>query len=142
MTGCSRPVVELVGPVDPVLALVVDAERRSPPACAARQASATAPAPMSVPRLPVVWPAPSSRRRVDDHPDPLGVDAQLLDGDLEGDGVDALAHLGPAVAHLDGAVVLEAHDRLGDLLEAVAEARVLQAEADADGLARPPTAAS
>jgi hypothetical protein len=35
------------------------------------------------------------------------------------------------VAHLDGAVVLEAHDA-GDLLEPVAQARVLETEADAD----------
>src|SRR5690606_33670018 len=71
---------------------------------------------------------------VDHHADAVGLDAQLLDRDLEGDGVHALAHLGPAVAHLDGAVVLEAHDRAADLDEAVAEAGVLEAEPEADGL--------
>ena len=48
--------------------------------------------------------------------------------------MDALAHLGPAVPDLDGAVLPEVHDRPGDLLEAVAETRVLEAQADADGL--------
>ena len=66
----------------------------------------------------------------------VGIDAELLDRDLRGDGVHALAHLGPAVPHLDGAVLLEAHDRARDLLEAVAEARVLQPEAEADRRAR------
>ena len=61
---------------------------------------------------------------------------ELLDRDLRGDGVHALAHLGPAVPHLDGAVGLEAHDRAHDLEEAVAEARVLEPEPDADGAAR------
>ena len=74
-------------------------------------------------------------RGVDDHPDPLRVDAELLDRDLQRDGVHALAHLGPAVADLDDAVRAEPHDRLGDLLEAVAEAGVLQAEPEPDGLA-------
>ena len=52
-----------------------------------------------------------------------GVDAELLDGNLQRDGVDALAHLGPAVADLDVAVLGETHDRLDDLEKAVAEAR-------------------
>ena len=40
-------------------------------------------------------------RRVDDDVDARRVDAELLGGDLQGDGVHALAHLGPAVADLD-----------------------------------------
>ena len=91
---------------------------------------------MSVPRLPGGLAGAELAGGVDDDPDPGRVDAELLDRDLEGDGVHALAHLGPAVAHLDGAVVLEAHDGPGDLLEAVAEAGVLEAEAEPDGLAR------
>ncbi len=54
--------------------------------------------------------------------------------------MDALAHLRPAVAHLDVAAggvgfAAEAHDRPGDLAESVAEPGVLQPEAEADGLA-------
>ena len=101
---------------------------------------------MSVPRLPVVWPAPSSLDVSTTHPHLLGLDAQLLDRHLQGDGVDALAHLGPAVADLDAAVLVEPDDGLGHLLEPVAEPRVLEAEPDADGLAGGhaprPTAAS
>ena len=103
-----------------------------PAASAASHAAFTAPAPISVPRLPVVWPAPSSRVVSTTHPDALGIDAELLDRDLPSDRVHALAHLGPAVPHLDGAVGLEAHHRAGDLEEAVAEAGVLEPEADAD----------
>ena len=89
-----------------------------------------------MPRLPGGLAGAELAGGVDDDPDAVGVDAELLDRDLQGDGVHALAHLGPAVAHLDRAVGVEAHDGLGDLLEAVAEAGVLQAEPEADGLAR------
>ena len=47
--------------------------------------------------------------------------------------VDALTHLGPAVAHLDLAVATEVHDGPSDLLEAVAETTVLEPEPDTDG---------
>ena len=40
---------------------------------------------------------------------------------LLGDRVDALAHLRPAVTHLDRAILFEPHDGLGDLLEPVAQ---------------------
>ena len=73
-------------------------------------------------------------RRVDDDTDARGRYAELFRRDLLRDRVDALPHLGPAVPHLDGAIVVESDDRLRDLLEAVAQARVLQAESDADGL--------
>ena len=73
---------------------------------------------------------------VDDHAHAFGFDAQFLHRDLKRDGVHALAHLGPAVAHLDRAVGLEAHDRAHDLEQAVAEAGVLEPEADADGATR------
>ena len=76
-----------------------------------------------MPRLPVVWPAPSSRVVSTTTRIRSGLDAELLDRDLRGDRVHALAHLGPAVPHLDGAVGLEAHDRADDLEESVAEAR-------------------
>ncbi len=66
----------------------------------------------------------------------VGVDLQLLDRDLTGHGVHALPHLRPAVPDLDGAVLLEPHDRARDLLEAVAEARVLEPEAEPDGGSR------
>ena len=102
---------------------------------ATRQASATEPAPISVPREPVVWPAPSSRVVSTTTRTFSGSTPEFLDGHLERHGVDALAHLGPAVAHLDTAVVVEADDRLGDLDEAVAEPGVLQRQAQADGLA-------
>ena len=72
-------------------------------------------------------------RRVDRDADAPGIDAELFHRDLQRDGVDALAHLGPAVHHQHRAVVLEADQAAGDLLEAVAEARVLEPEPEPDG---------
>src|SRR6185369_5526044 len=114
-----------VRPVDPVLALVVDARRASGRASGlarrlhrpcAHQRAAT----------PGGLAGAELARGVDEDADALGIDLQLLDRDLAGDRVHALAHLGPAVTDLDRAVLLAPHDRAGDLLEAVAEARVLQ----------------
>ena len=125
---------ERVRPVDPVLALVVDADlapvgerglARLGHRTGAHQRAA-APGGLAGAEL---------AGGVDDHVDAGRVDPELLDGDLLGDGVDALAHLGPAVAHLDPAVVAEAHDGLGDLLEPVAETRVLEPEPEAERLA-------
>ena len=107
-----------------------------PPARAASHAAFTAPAPISVPRLPVVWPRPSSRVVSTTTRMRAGSTPSSCDRDLQGDGVHALAHLGPAVAHLDGPVGRNRTHGLGDLLEAVAEPGVLQPEAEADGLAR------
>ena len=95
----------------------------------------TDPAPISVPRRPGGLAGAELAGRVDDHPDALGLDAEFLDGDLQRDRVHALAHLGPAVAHLDRSVVAEVDDRLGDLLEPVAEPGVLEPETDTDRLA-------
>jgi len=68
--------------------------------------------------------------------DPVGVDAQLCGRDLERNGVHALAHFGPTVTHFHPVVVgSEAHHRRALLVEAVAEAGVLQPEPEPDGLA-------
>ena len=73
---------------------------------------------------------------VDDHLDAVRVDAELLRRHLQRDGVHALAHLGPAVAHLDRRRrCVEAHDGPAHLAEAVAEAGVLEPEAEPDRLA-------
>ena len=58
--------------------------------------------------------------------------AEFLDRDLSGDGVDALAHLRPAVADFDRSVRIEADRRTTHLVGAVAEARVLEPEPHAD----------
>ena len=134
MIGCSRPFAERVRPVDPVLALVVDTDlapvgERGPARLGHRTGAhqrAAAPGRLAGAEL---------AGRVDDDVDAAGIDPELLDGDLLGDGVDALAHLRPAMAHLDAAVVTEAHDGLGDLLEPVAEPRVLQPQPEAERLA-------
>ena len=73
---------------------------------------------------------------VDDHRDLLGIDSEFFDGNLERHGVDALAHLGPAVADFDAAVLVEADHGSGDLEEPVAEPGVLEGEAHPDRLAR------
>ena len=75
---------------------------------------------------------------VDDDLDPLGLDPEFLDRHLQGDGVNALAHLGPAMPDLDRAIGLEANHRLGPLLEAVAETRVLHPQTQPHGLALGP----
>ena len=77
---------------------------------------------------PVVWPKPSSRVVSTMTSMRSGSMPSSCDGDLQRDGVHALAHLGPAVAHLDRAVARgSARPRRGDLAEPVAEAGVLQA---------------
>ena len=100
--------------------------RRAPPG----RPSAPPPAAISVPRDAGGLAEADLPGGVDDHLDPLGLDAELGEGDLQGDGVDALTHLGQAVADLDGAVVAEPDAAAGDLAEPVAETRVLQPEAD------------
>ena len=121
--------LERVGPVDAVLAVRSRRRASMPASLATRQASATEPAPMSVPPRSGGLARAELAGRVDDDAHLLGFNAELLDRHLERDRVDALAHLRPAVADLDGAVVVEPNDGLGDLDEAVAEARVLEAEA-------------
>ena len=57
-------------------------------------------------------------------------------GDLQGDGVHALAHLGPAVAHLDACRRRAKRTTASAIsLEPVAEPAVLQPEPEPDGLA-------
>ena len=72
---------------------------------------------------------------VDDDLDLRRIDAELLRRDLLGDGMDPLAHLGPAVPHLDLAVRTEVDHCPGNFLESVAEAAVLQSETHTDRLA-------
>ena len=55
----------------------------------------------------------------------LEVSAEFLDYHLHRNGVNALAHLCPSVAHFDAAVFFEAYDSLGDFFKAVAETTVL-----------------
>ncbi len=62
----------------------------------------------------------------------LRVNAQFFNSYLQGDRVNTLAHLGPAVPDLHPAVPGEPNDSSGDLLEAVSQARVLEPEAQAD----------
>ena len=128
-------VVHLVRPVDDVAPLVVDADLPAVVVRATRQASAIDAGTHQ--RAPAAGGLPGAELAggVDDDDDVVGVDAELLDGHLHGDGVHALAHLGPAVAHLDLAVGAEPHDGAGDLVEPVAETRVLQPEPDPDRLA-------
>ena len=131
-------IAELLRPVDDVLALVVDVRRAAGGERGARTPRCTEPAAISVPRDPVVWPKPSSRVVSTITSMRLGIDAELLRRHLQRDGVHALAHLGPAVADLDASVVVdvvEAHDRPAHLAEAVAEAGVLEPEAEPDRLA-------
>ena len=93
--------VERVGPVDAVLALVVHARPAAVLVSAFVQASDDrAGAHDRAPRTGRLAGAELTGG-VDDDPHQRGVDAELLDGDLAGDGVHALAHLGPAVADLD-----------------------------------------
>src|SRR5262249_54094135 len=125
---------EVVGPVDAVLALVVDADLaaagarrvagRLHGAGAHQRASGTG----GLARAQLA-------RRIDDDAHPARIELQLLHRHLQGHRVPALAHLRPAVAHFDGAIDLEAHDGASDLLEPVAEPGVLEPEPEADGLA-------
>ena len=128
-------VAQVVRPVDDVLAAVVDVgrasggERRSARLAhrAGRHQCAARSGGLAEAEL---------AGGVDDHVDPVGVDAELLRRDLQRHGVHALAHLGPAVADLDASVVRpEPHDRPAHLAEAVAEAGVLEPEAEPDRLA-------
>ena len=93
------------------------------------------PAAISVPRDPVVCPKPSWRVVSTMTSMRSGSMPSSLRGHLQRDGVHALTHLGPSVAHLDAPVGAEAHDRARDLAEAVAQPAVLQPQADADGTA-------
>ena len=125
---------ELGGPVDAVLADIVDTDLA--PARAGCFASGLhRSGPHECAAAPGGLAEPEFARGVHVHTDPRRIDAEFLDGDLERHGVHALAHLGPAVAHLDDAVLAEVDDRLGDLLEAVPEAAVLQTEPQTHGLA-------
>jgi len=73
---------------------------------------------------------------VDDDAHARRVDLQDLDRDLQRDGVDTLAHVGPAVALFQSAVDFETHDRSTDLDQAVAELGVLDTDRDTHRLAR------
>ena len=103
-------VAQVLGPVDDVFALEVDllgaatGERGSArllhrPCGHQRAARAGG---LAEPEMPC---------GVDDDLDARRVDAELLGGHLQRHGVNALAHLGPPVAHLDRAVGPETYDR-------------------------------
>ena len=128
-------IAELGRPVDDVLAVVVDVgpaavgERRGARLLHRAGGHQRAPRPGGLAEAELA-------RRVDDDVDARRVDAQLLGRDLQGDGVHALAHLGPAVADLDPVVGASgSDDGAGHLAEAVAEPGVLQPEPEPDGLA-------
>ncbi len=125
-------VVHGVGPVHPVPTLVVDADlttvgKCNPAGVGHRAGSHQGPA--AAGRLS----GTQFTGRVNDHLDPGGVDTQFLDCDLNGHGVDPLTHLGPAVANLYDPILSKADHGTGHLVEAVAEARVLEAQPQAHG---------
>ena len=108
-------VAELLRPVDDVLALVVDARRASGGQRRGARLAHRAGGHQRAARAGRLAEAELAGG-VDDHVDAVGLDAELLGGHLQRDRVHALAHLGPAVAHLDPAghavgVGVEAHDR-------------------------------
>src|SRR6202044_3506036 len=80
-------------------------------------------------------PTPELEGGIDDDPHALGVNAQLLHGDLDRDRVNALAHLGPAVADLEVAFLRETDHRRHHLQQTVAEAGVLEPQPEPDRLA-------
>ncbi len=124
-----------VGPVHPVLPHVVDPDPAA--ALEGRPAGVFDRArPHQGPPAPRGLAETQLPSGVDQDPHDRRGDAELLDRHLQRHRMDALAHLGPAVAHLDGAVGLETHHRLGHLLEPVAQARVLEAEPQPDRLGR------
>ena len=127
--------LERVRPVDAVLALVVDARPapvgEGPPAGVGDGA-----------RRPSAFPGTrsSGRRRARGscrrgRAPGAGSTPSSSTATWSGDGVDALAHLGPAVANLDVAVLGETDHRLHDLHQAVAEPGILEPEAQPDRLA-------
>ena len=124
-----------VGPVDPVLALVI---HLGPASVGQRSTASVGHRTRAHEGAPAAGGLAGTElaRGIHNDPNRLGIDAELLHGDLQRDGVHALAHLRPAVADLHGAVGTEADDRLGDLFEAIAETGVLQPQPDPDRLAR------
>ena len=131
-------VTELGRPVDDVLAVVVDITLTIGGSCRSACLLHGTGGHQRSPRTGGLTESELARR-VDDHLDSSRVDVQLFCGDLQCDGVHALAHLRPSVAHLDVATRLvrfaaEAHDGTGDLAEPVAETRVLQSQSEPDGL--------
>src|SRR5208283_3775780 len=93
-------VLERVGPVHAVLAFVVDtgpAPIGDGVAAGVGDGASAHQCPAGTGRLA----GPELASGVDDDSHPSRIDAELLDSDLEGDGVDSLAHLGPAMPNLD-----------------------------------------
>ena len=54
------------------------------------------------------------------------INTELVDSNLQCDGVDTLSHLGPAMANLNNPVSAEMHDCTTDFFETITETRVLQ----------------
>ena len=128
-------IAEVLRPVDDVLAVVVDVELAAVGDAPPRRRRAPSRRPSACRATPVVWPKPSSRVVSTITSMRLGSMPSSCDRDLQRDGVHALAHLGPAVAHLDRAVGCGSARRPGTSPEAVAEAGVLEPEPETDRLA-------
>ena len=69
---------------------------------------------------------------VNDDVNAFSIDVEFLSGNLKCHGVNPLSHLGPAMSHLDSAVVTEMNNRSTYLPEPVSESGVLHADRKTD----------